>query len=224
MKFLPLVLSAILVVPFVGASADEGQLKTVEKLPSELSEKIVANLDPAGTQVVVGDEPVVTVWLVKSLAIKPDFKPSLSVKYPFAVGQLVGAIKVEKSSDYTDFRGQELKPGVYTLRYGQQPVDGNHVGTSETYDFLLAIPAKADTDPAPVKTPDAVNKLSAPATGSNHPAIYFLSPPAEGTDAAKLTHNEDFDWWILTVIGEGKAGDAAVKVPLVIVVSGMTAG
>lgn len=224
MKFLPLVLAAILVAPFAGASADEGQLKTTEGLPSELPGKVAAALSPAGTQVVVGDEPVVTVWLAKSIATKPDFKPTLSVKYPFTVGQLIGAIKVEKSSDYTDFRGQELKPGVYTLRYGQQPVDGNHIGTSETHDFLLGIPAKADTDPAPVKSADATNKLSAPATGSNHPAIYFLVPPEEGTEAAKLTHNDDFDWWVLTVVGEGKAGDAAVKVPLVIVVSGMTAG
>ena len=46
---------------------------------------------------------------------------------------------------FTDFRGQEIKKGVYTLRYGQQPEDGNHIGTSELADFLLAIPAGVDS-------------------------------------------------------------------------------
>ena len=94
------------------------------------------------------------VSFVKSLAVRPGFKPELNVKYPFTSGQLIGVLRVSKKASFTDFRGQELKAGVYTLRYGQQPEDGNHIGTSEVYDFLLALPAKIDQDPKPLNLLD----------------------------------------------------------------------
>ncbi|MBM4075607.1 MAG: hypothetical protein FJ267_08185, partial [Planctomycetes bacterium] len=150
--------------------ADDGKLSIADKQPAGLSEKVAMAVNPQGQQIEVTGGKIGSIWLVKSLDVKPDFKPSLNVKYALTPGQLVGVIEVTKKSEYTDFRGQDVAAGVYTLRYGQQPVDGNHVGTSELHDFLLAIPAKHDTDSATLKMSDAMHKLSAKTSGSNHPA------------------------------------------------------
>ena len=153
-----------------------------------------------------------------------DFKPTLAVKYPLAPGQLVGVIEIVKKSEFTDFRGQDVAAGVYTLRYGQQPVDGNHVGTSDLADFLLAIPAKLDTDPALLKMSEAMHKLSAKTAGSNHPAIFSLLPPKADEKTPALTHDSSKHFWILSITADGKAGDAAIKIPLRVVMVGVSEG
>lgn len=205
------------------AAAEEAyQLGSADKLPEGLNEKVAALLDPAGHAVTLKDANVCTVWLAKSLPLKAKFKPSLTVKYPLTAGQLVGALEV-KAAEFTDFRGQPVKAGVYTLRYGLQPQDGNHVGTSETSDFLLAIPAAGDTDPALIKIPNLM-KRSAKATGSNHPAIFSLLPPGESVEKPTLAHEAGKELWILEFAAEGKQGDAAAKVPFKLVVVGKSEG
>ena len=47
----------------------------------------------------------------------------------------------------SDYRGQAIPPGSYTLRYAMLPQDGNHMGVAPNPDFLLAIPAAIDSDP-----------------------------------------------------------------------------
>jgi hypothetical protein len=203
-------------------SADEGKLAPVGKPPAGVADKVAAALNPAGQQVVIGSAATCTVWLVKELPVKADFKPTLSVKYPLAQGQLVGVMEVVKKSEFTDFRGQDVPAGVYTLRYGQQPVDGNHVGTSDLADFLLAIPAKSDTDPATPATPQDLFKLSAKTAGSNHPAIYSLLPPKADDKTPSLAHEKEF--WILRLTADGKSAGAAVKIPLRLVIVGVSEG
>ena len=45
--------------------------------------------------------------------------------------------------------GAVIKPGVYTLRYGVQPDNGDHLGVSPHRQFLLISPAADDRNPAP---------------------------------------------------------------------------
>ena len=205
-------------------AAEEGKLTVVEKAPSGLADKVAAAMNPNGQQIAADGSTIGTVWLVKQLDAKADFKPSLSVKYPLTPGQLVGVIEIVKKSEFTDFRGQDVATGLYTLRYGQQPVDGNHVGTSDLADFLLAIPAKLDTDPALLKMSEAMHKLSAKTAGSNHPAIFSLLPPKAEEKTPALTHDSSKHFWILSLTAVGKAGDAAVKVPLRVVLVGVSEG
>lgn len=202
--------------------AADGKLASVEKVPAGVSEKVAATLNAAGQQVVIDGKPVCTVWLAKEMAIKPDFKATLSIKYPLTQGQLVGVLEVVKKSEFTDFRGQDVAVGVYTLRYGQQPVDGNHVGTSDLSDFLLAIPAKADVDPAIPATPQDLFKLSAKTAGSNHPAIYSLLPPKGDDKTPSLSHEKEL--WIMRLTADGKSPAGAVKVPLRLVIVGVSEG
>ena len=205
-------------------AADDGKLTVAEKAPAGVSEKVAAALNVKGQQIEAGGAAIGSVWLVKQLDAKADFKPTLAVKYPLAPGQLVGVIEIVKKSEFTDFRGQDVAAGVYTLRYGQQPVDGNHVGTSDLADFLLAIPAKLDTDPALLKMSEAMHKLSAKTAGSNHPAIFSLLPPKADEKTPALTHDSSKHFWSLSLTADGKAGDAAIKIPLRVVIVGVSEG
>jgi hypothetical protein len=193
----------------------EGTVTAVNKLPAGLSDKLSAQIAPAGQQVIVKEEAVCTLWLAKDLAAKPDFKPTLNVKYPFAPGQLIGVLQVQKPSEFTDFRGQEVPVGVYTLRYAQQPVDGNHVGTSETHDFLLAIPAKADADPAPLKDLEQLHQRSATAAGATHPAIFSLLPVEASAKAGVLEHDTAKELWSLTLSGASNGKPLLLKLIVV---------
>ncbi len=215
---------AVCIVCVAAFAADsKPSVKSVKAAPEGLSEKIAAVLDKSGHNIQTGDGDLVTVWFANLKGIPGDFEPGFYVKYPFEDGQLIGAIHVPKGSKFSDFRGQELKPGTYTLRYGQQPMDGNHIGTSETADFLLALPAKADQDPAKINMKDSLNEKSADAAGSTHPAILSLLPEAESKDA-KLTHDEDNDFWIFEAgIPAEIGGKKDQKVPVKIVVVGQSA-
>lgn len=209
-------------VLFAGAG-DEKTLATVGQVPAGVSSQITAALNPQGYRVQSGEGTVCEVWLLKDLPVKPKFKASSNVKYPFQPGQLVGALRVGDKGEYTDFRGQTVKPGVYTLRYGQQPQDGNHIGTSELADFLVAIPAATDNDPKPVVPAEKLHKASAKTVGGNHPAIFSLLAPEPSAAAATLA-KDDNDRWILEVRAEAIRDGKKIPLPLRLVVIGKVAG
>ena len=208
---------------FLTAAANATHKLQAVKTDSEgVSKKIADLLEPTGYRIMGPKGAICDVSLVKSLAVRPGFKPALNVKYPFTSGQLIGVLRVSKNASFTDFRGQELKAGVYTLRYGIQPEDGNHIGTSEVYDFLLALPAKIDQDPKPLNLLDEFHERSAKSAGSTHPAIFSLLPAEKRAEAASLSHDEDHDFWILNVTGSGKEKNKSVKIPIRIIVLGQS--
>ncbi len=200
-----------------GSVHAESKLEAVAALPEGLSKEIAAIVDPKGQRIVGKDGAVCSVWLVKEVPMKANFKPTLNVKYPFAPGELIGVLQVQAKSKYTDFRGQEIKPGIFTLRYGQQPEDGNHVGTSDLADFLLAIPAGVDTDPNPIAAFKALSERSAKTSGSTHPAIFSLLPGEKLVEKPTLTHDADKDHTMLSAVLSAKGG---AKVALRMVVIG----
>jgi hypothetical protein len=155
------------------------------------------------------------VWLAKEIPLKPKFKSSLRIKYPFQPGQLVGAIHFPDSSQPNDFRGQTLKPGTYTLRYGLQPDDGNHLGVAPSRDFLLLVPPSAD--PGPEVAPNFLDvvALSRKASGTKHPAPLSLVP-AEGGTAPAIT-KDDEGHFIFTATVHLSSGE---DLPIALVVKG----
>ena len=205
--------------PLCAAEADY-QLKPVTQLPAGLSKAVMATLNPAGLRLMGPKGGVFEIWLAKSLKVKPGFTPTLNAHYPFVAGQLIGALRILDKAQFTDFRGQEFGSGVYTLRYGMQPEDGNHIGTSELADFLLALPAKIDSKPALITGPDQLAGQSAKSVGSTHPAIISLLPQTDVKKSAVLTHDSDHDYWVLDLLGQGLAGRKPTTVKLRIVAIG----
>jgi hypothetical protein len=190
---------------------------TVEPLkegpPSDLAADVVAQLATSGFKVMQGPKRTLCeIWPAKKWALKSDFAPSDSVLYPLVPGSLAGAIRFPRKA--ADFRGQDIAAGVYTLRYANQPVDGNHVGTFPTRDFLLMVPAAADTSPAVIADMDLF-KASAQAAESSHPAIMPLIKPGAAGALPGVRHLEEREWW--TARFADGSGDKKVVLELIVV-------
>ena len=168
-------------------------------------------LDPRG-------KPLVDVWLRKGApaSAKPS-GPKGAILYPvLAEGELLGAVKF--ASEGRDYRDQAITPGVYTLRYGLQPVNGDHLGVSVNRDYVLLVPA--------ARTP---SRPTCPARGSSRGApkpparpIPACSccwrPPEKLPEAPTMVNDETLNTWgaivslPLEVKGEAEPrplGDAA---------------
>ena len=203
--------------------ADELKIEPLSEAPAGLSAEVSAALQETGFRIFDASGIICDVWIAKQIPLKPKFKPSLRVKYPLLPGQLVGAIRYPDDAQPTDFRGQPLKPGIYTLRYGLQPDDGNHLGTSDIRDFLVGCPPDKDASPARVEDVKKLFKLSAGSAGTTHPAIYLLLPQAQTpSDSPAIGFDGDKNLTILELTFAGKDGDASVSVPVRIVVRGKT--
>ncbi len=220
----PFRLATLVVLAF--AHHSHAQQYSVEALaqaaPSEgVSAEIAGALSAAGLIVKRdGSRAVCELWLCKSLAVKADFEPSASVLYPLEAGQLVGVIRFPRKAE--DFRGQEIPRGAYTVRYAWQPEDGNHVGTSDTRDFLLLAPV-ADDQQIAAPALEALLERSASVAGSTHPAMLCLLKPAESGELPAMIHDAARELWSLrcATIADG---DDAQPVVLQLVVVGKAAG
>ncbi len=169
-------------------SADLSGTKHSESVPPEIAASLAVTLAPGGVRAAVGANTL-TFWWVKQLAAAAE--ASASTPAPgwgnVAEGTLVGAVKVEKN--FRDIRGRVIKAGAYTLRYGIQPANGDHLGVSPFREFLLLSPAAQDTDPAPRKH-DALIDLSKQTIGGSHPAVWSLDPPV-AAEAPLTVHTTD---------------------------------
>ena len=201
----PLILILTLFLTARLVSAADYEVEKLEALPEDLAAGVASALSPNGYRVTGPDGALCDIWLAKQIPMKDGFTPTLSVKYGLHPGQFVGVFRVGEDAEFSDFREQVLEPGLYTVRYGQQPEDGNHIGTSDLADFLLALPAEEDESAEAMDDLDELNEISAEAAGSSHPAIFALFP-VEGSaaGAASLTHDADRDFWILQVSGGGE--------------------
>lgn len=220
---LPVLLSALLWC--AGLRAADYKVEDLKEAAKGISADVAKAVNEAGYRISGKDGVICDIWLAKEIPLKPNFKSSLRIKYPFLPGQFVGVIRFPEKSQPTDFRGQPLEPGVYTLRYGLQPDDGNHLGTSEIRDFLVGCPPKMDADPKRVEDIKDLFKLSAGAAGTTHPAIFLLLPPAEkALDKASVKHDEEKQQVILNVNASGKGAEKAAPVPVSVVVVGKSEG
>lgn len=215
------VLVASLSVSATAAYAVDHKVEPSDSAPPKdaLPPAIADLLGGPSFKVVRGASRVVCeVWLCKEWSIAADAKPKGDVLYPFQPGQVIGAVRYPRKA--SDFRDQVVADGVYTLRYGQQPVDGAHVGTSPIRDFLVLVKAADEQSAEPLDYKTLAMK-SAAAAGSNHPLLLSLQRP-ENADAAGLSlrHNEQAEWWIVHVVGQSKTGDKSGKQSLDLVVVG----
>lgn len=153
----------------IGAIADTGASEALKKA-----------LEPKGTRITIGDGPYCDIWL--RTGIPTGKSDALGAVYT-TMGEsvLVGVISFARAT--TDFRGQAVKPGTYTLRYAVHPADGNHLGISPIRDFLAMVPVATDQNPDAQPKFEELVKMSAKVAGTNHPAVISLVQ-AEGSPAA----------------------------------------
>jgi len=210
----------------LGVYAEDGyKVEPLREAPPEaLAAAVKATLNPEGYRVQNGKgKPLVDLWLRKAVAAtgKPA-GPKGTVFLPFlAEGELLGALRFP--SEGHDFRDQPIAAGVYTLRYGLQPVNGDHLGASQYRDFALLLEAAKDTSLQPV-SPKKVEEQSAEAAGSSHPAVLMLLPaPPEAKSEPSMVHDETKDTWgaVVPLVLSIKGESSTARFPIQVVVVGV---
>lgn len=195
-------------------AAQTGKVETIGPFSDAASEAIRQALDTKGYRVILDDGSVACeIWLRKTVPAQPK-KDVPGALYPqLAESALVGVISFPQAS--TDYRGQAIKAGAYTLRYELLPNDGNHLGVAPNRDFLLLLPAAADSDPTAVFKFEELVDLSRKATGTRHPGPLNLAQAEAGTTPAVSKDEEQH--WIFSARVKLASGE---ELPFALVVKG----
>jgi hypothetical protein len=194
------------------ACAQTGKVEGIGPLnDSSVPEAIRQAVEPKGARLSFDDgKPAGEIWLRKEAPVSDRKDPE--ALYPqLTESELVGVISFQTAG--TDFRGQAIRPGFYTLRYETLPSNGDHLGVAPAPDFVLAIPAGADANPTTKYNFEELVALSRKTTGTKHPAP--LSLVQAGSPGTLM--KDDQDHWVFT----GKLTLASgAELPIGLVVKG----
>src|SRR5579863_3736759 len=142
-------LSSVAVCAAFSAFAQDYKLEPIAAPAPDLPAAISGLVSSQGYRVVGPKGPWCEIWFRKS--ITPGAKPSDdSIALAIPQGTFLGILRFP--GEGRDRRDQVIKPGVYTLRYSDYPVDGAHQGVAPQRDFALMTPIAAYSDPS--ATPD----------------------------------------------------------------------
>jgi len=193
--------------------AQTGKVETIGPVTdAAVPDGVRQTLDPKGYRLTLDDGASAELWLRKNVPAQPK-KDSADVIYTeIPESTLVGVLHFTKAG--SDFRGQQVPAGFYTLRYALIPNDGNHLGVSPNRDFLLLVPAASDSDPGATFKFDQLVEMSRRATGTRHPGPLSLVPPA-GKDP--VLSKDDQDHWIFSAAAKLVSGQ---ELPLSVVIKG----
>jgi hypothetical protein len=188
------------------AVAADPVLESLTALPEEgLPDGIRGVLADQGHRVLQDGEGVAEFWLCREQPEEAMVSGDLGVEFAgLQVGQLVGVVHFPRP--WRDYRDAEIAPGLYTLRYGVQPADGDHMGVAEYRDYLLLLPAAQDQNPDQTFTQQSLNEASQAASRKVHPAILALFPVWEEVAEPRLVHNDIGQSTLALKVGEGTMG------------------
>ena len=184
----------------VGAYADPAASDALKKV-----------LDGKGSRVSLADGAYCDIWL-RALIAGGKTDQAGAVYNSLGESTLVGVVTFAKAT--TDFRGQSVKPGSYTLRYALHPADGNHMGISPIRDFLIMLPVAADTNPDAQFKFEEMSKMSTKVTGTNHPGVLSLVQ-IDGAPASPKVAADESNHMLFSASLKSQAG-AVIPISFVI--------
>lgn len=156
-----------------------------EPVPADVAAPLKPLIATGGARVKTG-EATLDFWWVKALPANAASKePTWAL---VEEGSLIGVVRVD--ARHRDVRGRSIKPGTYTLRYGVQPENGDHLGVSRYRHFLLLSPAAVDSNAEPAGH-DGVIDLSKQTIGISHPAVLSIDPPTTTQQVLSLVKHEE---------------------------------
>src|SRR5205814_5405106 len=174
MKKLSLLLGIAVSVQLTSHSqAADFSVKVADKEPpGQIAESIRKMLQPKDVKLLNGDAPVFEFWFGSDVALKS--KPGSADKALGSIQEttLLGAVSV--GNGQRDYKDNEIAAGVYTMRFGLQPQDGDHLGTAEYPYFAVLIPAKNETQLDGLTTFKAMATASGKDTASAPPGVSSL--------------------------------------------------
>jgi hypothetical protein len=167
--------------------------------PSDLPPAISGMLQKDGIKVVgPSGSAYLEVWF-RTPAPSGQKPADDAIVLPIPHGALVGALRWPAAG--SDRRGQTIKPGLYTLRYSQHPVNGDHQGVAPQRDFFLMVPAADDTNPTSTPAFNDVVAMSRKASGTPHPAVLSASTSSD-TKFPDIKKEGDSDWALQAKLGD----------------------
>jgi len=176
--------------------------------PSELPPAFASMLQPQGVRILAPTGAAYCeVWLRTQAPSGPKSGDDAVVLPTIPQGALLGVIRFAGPAQ--DRRGQPLKPGIYTMRYSQYPVNGDHQGVAPQRDFVLLVPAGDDKDANATPNFDALVALSNKASGTPHPAVLSIWNSSASKFPA-FSKQGDHDWVL-----DAKLGDLGISIILV---------
>lgn len=144
--------------------------------PELVSASVRKELDPTAIAITDKDgNNAITIWFRNTIPMKAtaeQVKNGLTYR-EIPDGTLIGVIQFDKP--FVDFRKQDIKAGVYTMRFAVQPDTGDHTGTAPHAEFVLLVPADKDQDADTIEVKSLI-KHSTKVIGGDHPAVMLLFP------------------------------------------------
>jgi hypothetical protein len=187
-----------------GIAFPQYKLESAGPPPSDLPVPIAGTLQKDGSKVVAGNGTAFCeIWFRTAVPSGPKTTEDGVTLPTIPQGALLGALRFPARG--ADRRGQNIKPGVYTLRYALQPVNGDHQGVAPQRDFLLMVPVADDPGPDAKPGFDDLVKLSSKASGTPHPAVLSMSA-SSNAKFPELKKEGENDWAL-----HAKIGDTAVE-------------
>jgi hypothetical protein len=166
------------------------------------------------------------IWVRKAIPVseKPG-EPKGAILFPFlADGEAVGVLQF--AIEGHDYRDQPIAKGVYTMRYGLQPVNGDHLGVSTYRDYSLVLPAAKDRTLA-LPSRKQLEESSAESAGTSHPAAFLLLAAPSGSsnsDATVIRDAEKNTWSVVLPLSlQVKGQSEVVPYPVRLVIIGAAA-
>jgi hypothetical protein len=182
-----------------GAAFGQYKMETAAGAPSDLPPAFASLVQKEGIKIIGPNGAWAEVWFRNSAPSGGKNTEEGVVLPTIPHGAFLGVIRFPGNG--ADRRGQMIKPGVYTMRYSNYPVNGDHLGVAPQRDFAVLVPVADDTDPNATPSFDDLMNLSRKASGTPHPAVLSLSSPSEASAAPALIQ-EGHDWAVNTKIGD----------------------
>jgi hypothetical protein len=205
----------VLIFLFACFAVAAEKVEPAPALPDSVPAPIRSAVDPKGLRVNTDSGPVADIWLSTSVPAGAKQEAG-NVLYPeLKPGTFVGVLSFPNSG--SDFRGQTIPAGYYTLRYELLPEDGNHMGVAPNRDFLLLVPVAVDPGPTVRPNYDELVKLSAKASGTSHPAVMAMVPAAASPQPTAGTNADGY------VVFSAKMKTSSGELPFSLVVKGQAA-
>jgi len=188
--------------------------KNVDEYLAGVPEPVRQVLEAKGYRVLLdGSAIAAELWFRKDMPAQPKKETADVIYDRIAESTLVGVLHFPQAA--SDYRGQPVPAGFYTLRYALIPNDGNHLGVAPSRDFLLMIPASSDPGSEKVLKFQELVALSRQASRTKHPAPLSMLQPEGG--AAPAVSKDDQDHYIFSAGIKLSSGE---EMPVALVVKG----
>jgi len=169
--------------------------------PADTPDAIKAMLQAEGVRVKGPDGKVVAEYWGRKTAFEGTPASGFGIRFEkIPEGAFVGLARYPETG--SDYREQRIPTGVYTLRYGLHPENGDHMGVAPSRDFVLLTPAAADTEPAKNYSFDELVELSYK-VGNSHPTVE-RAQWADGDAKSPHVWQNDMEHWVVDVNVEGE--------------------